>query len=75
VNKVSAALKVNGFEFELIKVLRSIVAETMAYPPVKPQDSESFLPADLVDQAQAALRLYGLDIDRNDAMDAAGGAA
>lgn len=57
--------KVNGYEFELIKALRAIVAETMAYPPVKPSSCESWLPPELVDQAQKALNLYNLDIDRN----------
>jgi hypothetical protein len=60
--------KVNGFEFELIKALRAIVAETMAYPPCRPHDAESYLPPELIEQAQKALSWYGLDIECNPAM-------
>ena len=64
--------KVNESEFELIKALRAIVAETMAFPPCRPTDSDSYLPPDLIDKAQKALALYGLDIERNHAMVASG---
>lgn len=57
-----------GFEFELIRVLRAIVAETMAYPPVRPSSAESYLPSELITQAQDALKLYGLHIDPNPEM-------
>jgi hypothetical protein len=55
----------NGFEFELIKALRAIVSETMAFPPVRPSSAESYLPPELITQAQDALKLYGLHIERN----------
>lgn len=62
------ANNITGFEFELIKAMRAIVAETMAYPPCRPRDSDSYLPPELVAQAQGALRLYGLNILPNQAM-------
>ena len=55
-------------EQALIAVLRAIVAETMDYPPVRPYDTESHLPANLVADAQACLCLYGLSIPANPAM-------
>lgn len=61
-------------ELLLIGVLRAIVAETMAYPPSRPNDADSYLPPELITQAQDALKLYRLDIERNPAM-IVGGAA
>lgn len=67
--------KVSSPESKLIKALRDIVAETMSYPPTRPIDGESYLPPELIEQAQKALALYGLDIERNSAMATQGGAA
>ena len=55
-------------ELDLIRALRAIVAETMAYPPVRPLDSESHLPVELINQAQAALSQFCLAVPSNAAM-------
>lgn len=62
---------ITGFELDLIKALRAIVAETMDYPPCRPSD-DSYLPAHLIKQAQDALKLYGCNIEPNPAMMASG---
>lgn len=62
-------------EAALISALTCIVLETMAYTPVKPIDGESYLPAELIAQAQQALAAYGLNIQRDRSMVAQGGAA
>jgi hypothetical protein len=49
-------------EQRLINALQAIVVETMAYPPVRPYDSESFLPSQLIENAQKALGGYGLQV-------------
>jgi len=56
-------IKVSGFELELIRVLRVIVNETMDYPPAAPFSYSSYLPSDLVEMAQDALRLYGMAVE------------
>ncbi len=68
---VTPIKNINGFELELIKALRAIVAETMDYPPCRPSD-DSYLPAHLVKQAQDALALYDCAIEPNRAMMASG---
>lgn len=59
-------------EYALIAVLTRIVIETMAYPPVRPYDDESFLPCKLVEDAQQCLGMYGLRIPANPDMQAPG---
>ena len=61
-NNRAAQPKLTTGEFLLIAVLSAIVHETMAYPPVRPGSDDSFLPADLVEQAQKVLGTYGLRI-------------
>lgn len=39
----------------LVAALQTIVVECMAYPPVKPQSGDSYIPRDMVEAAQAAL--------------------
>jgi hypothetical protein len=39
----------------LREVLQAIVNETIDYPPVKPHSNDSYLPAHLIEQAQAAI--------------------
>lgn len=46
-------------EAVLLEALRQIVVETMAYPPVKPFSSDSYLPVRMIASAQYALSLYG----------------
>ena len=58
----------NRCEHELIKALRAIVVETMAFPPVKPRSADSYLPPELIRREQAVLFLYGLHIDPNPEM-------
>ena len=50
---------INAAELELIKALRAIVFETMDYPPCSPWSGDSYLPPQLVANAQQALALYG----------------
>lgn len=50
-------------ELLLIGMLRNIVMETMAHPPIKPLSGDSYLPAELIDAAQAALSLYGAKVE------------
>ena len=47
----------------LLHALQDIVLETMAYPPIKPDSADSFLPADYIEFAQQALALYGRRIE------------
>lgn len=68
----STITNISPREHMLIIALRAIMAETMAYPPVRPRSSESYLPPELITQAQDALKFYGLDIDANPAMMASG---
>lgn len=49
-------------ELLLIGALSAIVHETMDYSPVRPLSGSSYLPAELVEAAQAALDNYGLRI-------------
>ena len=52
-------------ELALLKALRGIVAETMQYPRLRPISSDSHLPEILINNAQAALALYNLDLFEN----------
>lgn len=61
-------ITITGNEATLLHALRRIVVETMAYPPCGPLSSDSYLPADLITEAQQALALYGCQIEANDAM-------
>lgn len=61
-------LVINGNEASLLHALRSIVKETMAYPPCRPASADSYLPPDLVEIAQRALALYGHQIEPNELM-------
>ena len=49
-------------EQRLINALQAIVREAMDYPPVRPHDSFSSLPAHLVESAQRALGAYGAKV-------------
>ena len=40
----------------------AIVMETMDNPPLRPHSINSYLPPLLIERAQSALKLYGLDI-------------
>lgn len=55
-------------ERRALEVLQDIVIETMDYPPQKRHSSDSYLPEYLISRAQAALALYGLQMDANPAM-------
>ena len=55
-------------EYALIAVLQRIVIEAMDYPPVRPHDSESHLPANLIEDAQRVLNEYGVRVLSNSAM-------
>lgn len=56
---------ITGNEATLLHALRRIVVETMAYPPCRPTSSDSYLPPDLIAEAQQALALYGCQIEAN----------
>lgn len=58
----------NIAEQRLITALRAMVIETMAYPPVRPYDSESHCPDRLIADAQDALDAYGMRVPHNVAM-------
>lgn len=59
-------------EYALIAAVTCIVLETMDYSPAQRIDSESFLPASLIEQAQQALAAYGQRIQPCKAMMADG---
>lgn len=61
-------------EQRLIDALACIVLETMDYSPAQ-RINESFLPAELIEQAQQALDAYGMRILPDETMIAQGGAA
>ena len=65
-------INITDRETALIRALRAIVAETMDYPPVRPTDGDSYLPPELVAQAQSALATYNLQLWSNPAMMACG---
>lgn len=62
-------------EQALLNALQVIVRETMDYPPVRPVSTDSWLPAPMVEVAQAALDLYGLRIESKPELFARGVAA
>lgn len=47
-------------EQRLVSALRSIVIETMDYPPTRPYNNESYLPPQLIQQAQDVLTECGM---------------
>lgn len=49
---------INPGEYALIAVLQRIVMETMPYPPTQPTDSNSYLPGQLIEDAQSVLADY-----------------
>ena len=49
-------------EYALIAVLHRIVIEAMDYPPVRPYDMDSHLPANLIEDAQRVLNEYGVRV-------------
>jgi len=49
-------------EQALIEILHAIVVETMDYPPIRPINPDSFLPAGYVAEAQKALKSYGRNV-------------
>lgn len=53
---------VSAREYALIAALQRIVIETMDYPSVRPTDGDSHIPADMLEQAQQALSLFGLRV-------------
>jgi len=56
INNISAR------ELALINALKAIVTETMAYPPIKPQSTDSYLPEDMVLDGIRALADCGVVI-------------
>lgn len=56
---------ISGKEATLLHALQRIVSETMEYPLHKPHSAESYLPPDLIAEAQQALALYGCQIEAN----------
>jgi len=55
-------------EYALIAVLTRIVMETMPYPPAKPLSADSYLPPDLIEDAQRVLADYAARVMPNAAM-------
>jgi len=53
---------VSAREYALIAALQRIVLETMPNPPVCPTAGDSHIPADMLEQAQGALSLFGLRV-------------
>jgi hypothetical protein len=49
-------------EFACLSVLHAIVLETMECSPISHKSSDSYLPPDLITEAQHALDLYGLRV-------------
>lgn len=61
---MTTSIKINITDREraLLAALRAIVAETMDLPAKSPISSDSYLPSELVDSAQAALAAYGAHV-------------
>lgn len=59
---MTECIKPTGPTLELVIVLGAIVMETMDNPPLRPHSINSYLPPLLIERAQSALKLYGLDI-------------
>jgi hypothetical protein len=55
-------------EKSMIAVLTRIVLETMDYSPARRDDSDSFLPALLIEDAQQVLSEYGVRVQPDMAM-------
>lgn len=53
---------VSAREYALIAALQRIVLETMPHSPLRPSDGDSHIPADMLEQAQGALSLFGLQV-------------
>lgn len=70
----NAAVSIGPREYAVIAILQRIVMETMDFPPSPSYDSESYLPAHLIEQAQQALGEYGVRVQPNPAMMAERGA-
>jgi hypothetical protein len=49
-------------EFAVLSVLHAIVWETMECSPIRHKSSDSYLPPDLITEAQHAPDLYGLRV-------------
>lgn len=64
--------QISATEYALLGTLACIVLETMNYSPAQRIDSDSFLPASLIEQAQQALAAYGQRIQPCKAMMANG---
>jgi len=66
--------QISATEYALLGTLACIVLETMNYSPAQriDSDSDSFLPASLIEQAQQALAAYGQCIQPCKAMMANG---
>lgn len=60
--------KMGPGEYALIAILTRIVMETMDYPPARPYDPESHLPANLIEDAQRVLNEYGARVPANPEM-------
>jgi len=63
---------ISATEYALLGTLACIVLETMDYSPAQRIDADSYLPERLIAQAQQALSGYGLSINPDKAMMAAG---
>ena len=50
-------------EYALICAMQLIVMETMDFPPLPPDSADSYLPEHLVQNAQQALRAYGINFE------------
>ena len=59
---------ISATEYALLGTLACIVLETMDYSPVQRISGDSFLPAELIEQAQQALAAYGKRIQPCKAM-------
>lgn len=53
-------INISPREQALINALKAIVTETMAYPAIRPQCADSYLPEDMILAGIAALGRYGV---------------
>lgn len=53
---------ISAREFALVAVLHRIVIETMDFPPTKAVSACSYLPGEMLEQAQKTLSLFGLRV-------------
>ena len=56
-------ITITGNEATILHALRRIVTETMAYPPVRPHSADSYLPTEIIETAQRALAIYGMQVE------------